>query len=416
MAESMTAKQYAEKYKDLSLGNHLVRIRGGEHSVRSAVMFEALVVIETGGYSRLQLTLDEKVEIIYPEPKFSNSYFKNLIGADPEVFVVSGDGSLIPAFDVFPSKKEAKIGEPYWDGYQAEFAIAPSWCISYVVDHIQAALRNTLKVARAFDSTARLSVRTTMDIPEARLKKDKAKFVNFGCTPSLNAYDDYVPIPPGREVPFRSSGGHLHFQINATTANSYGAIRGHEFVPHMVRELDRILGVISVSMFEKYDDPRRRMLYGRAGEYRITPYGFEYRVLSSAWTIHPAIAHLIYEIARRCIGLTHAPNAEWDVTEEEARYVINSCDVDMARKLLSRNRNGLRSLLQALPLHLDKSRPVTLSTIMEGVHTILLDPDNYAKVWCLDTPAHEMGWISHSEGAAADWGKASGLIASGQKI
>jgi hypothetical protein len=48
----------------------------------------------------------------------------------------------------------------------------------------------------------------------------------------------------------------------------------------MLRYVDAIVGIPSII----YDtDAERRKLYGKAGCFRLQPWGFEYRVLSSYW-------------------------------------------------------------------------------------------------------------------------------------
>jgi hypothetical protein len=65
-------------------------------------------------------------------------------------------------------------------------------------------------------------------------------------------------------VPFRTTGGHIHFGIGK---------RDDETVSRMVKALDAIIGVACVSLFDGIDDPRRRRMYGLAGEYRLPEYG-----------------------------------------------------------------------------------------------------------------------------------------------
>lgn len=338
---------------------------------------------------------------------FLSSYFKSLVGADPEVFLVNGDGSLLPAFEVLPSKeKAAPFDAAYWDGYQAEFAVSPSHCIAYLADNIRSGLLDALRHARTTVPDAQLSTQTTFEIPAERLATDRREYVNFGCKPSLNVYKDFPRLPPGKFVPFRSTGGHLHMQYTESSP-AWPDTYPEENIPVAIKELDRILGVISVSMFEHYDTPARREFYGRAGEYRRTPYGFEYRVLSSAWTIHPGLVHLVYEIARRCVGTT-IPIGNWDVTEEEARTIINTCDVEAARAALLRNHDALMQLCREVP----GNHNGTMRIIMEGAHKFLKTPDAYAAAWGLETGI----WTTHSGQPRATWYGCSNAIAEGETI
>lgn len=266
--------------------------------------------------------------------------YHDYIGSDPEMFVVDVKDSLIPAFKFLQSK--VQNGSLYWDGYQAEFTVSPETCMDASIYSVGDAIHNLATAAKK--AGGKLTLKNTIDIPAENLKNDEDKFVNFGCTPSMSAYGEKVVTDiPARLVPYRSAGGHLHFSLSQDLKQRVVAI---------VKELDRVLGVISVSMFAAYDDKRRRVMYGRAGEYRTPPHGLEYRVLSNAWMCHPAIAHTMYELSRVIIGrfLNHKSNPlpQWDVTEDEARSIINNCDVAKAREVLARNADVLDAILLSI--------------------------------------------------------------------
>jgi hypothetical protein len=314
-------------------------------------------------------------------------YGGRYIGADPEVFVTRGDGTLFPSFEFLPSKKEAMRNggriHSYWDGYQAEFSFtSPPTCMDTLVADIYHGLSDVLTAARKKDPKAQLSVATVMDVPLARRQSDKAEHVAFGCVPSLNVYEDEkLELPDGIDCPFRSSGGHLHFTVD----------RGEQkYIPQMIKELDRVLGVIGVAMFQYYDDPRRRTMYGRAGEHRRPKYGFEYRVLSSAWTMNPGIVQFVYEMARTLIGavVSDIKPTWWDASEEEVRRCINNCDVELAHEIIDRNRDSLIALLMAMPradsVGVKEVERLIDWPIKAGVHTTYKNPDQFSHTWGLD--------------------------------
>lgn len=314
----------------------------------------------------------------------ASSKHHSYIGSDPEIFAARPDGTLVPAFEFLRSKKEN--GRIYWDGYQAEFAPHTDTCLNgHISGNIVRCLRELRSALKAKFPKASLVLKNTFDIPEERLANDDPEFVAFGCTPSLNAYGEEPAVKMlGKDVPFRTAGGHMHFTCLQKNAPAY------------VKELDRVLGVISVAMFQYWDSPRRRMFYGRAGEYRLPSYGMEYRVLSNAWLAHPALAHFVYEVARVVIGQVAGKTEqnktlrrfeEWDVTEEEARTCINECNVELAVKLLERNSETLTALLKALPgigpftPNYAKLPEIWKTMVMEGAHKFLKDPDKVSIGW-----------------------------------
>lgn len=357
---------------------------------------------------RMELLVEGNPDLamIFATREFSSLNYRDHIGADPELFVEDEDGSVIPAFEFLPSK-QATRGEfesPYWDGYQGEFTVTPYTCQAYTIDKLRAGMNEMLANARSKFPKAKLSINTVVEIPRERLENDDPKYVQFGCTPSLNAYGEKPIRVDGATIPFRSSGGHMHFSYT-----------GH--VPTVVKELDRILGVISVPLFQYYEDVRRRSMYGKAGEYRLTKYGFEYRPLSSAWLIHPGVAHMMFEIARHLLGIRTKDQkvACWDVTEDEARTIINNLDVELAVKVLKRNESALMGLMLSLPgargYDRGKLKDAVLGMIYNGVHTVLTNPDEYSHVWKLG----KNEWVTHSDGACGNWrNTTSHLISTGK--
>ena len=97
----------------------------------------------------------------------------------------------------------------------------------------------------------------------------------------------------------------------------------------MVKLLDIFLGIPSVIIDP---DKKRRELYGRAGAFRLTKYGFEYRTLSSYMMSKDSILDLICEL------LIHA--LEYDGStlafdKDQIQHIINESDVEEAKKFLN---------------------------------------------------------------------------------
>lgn len=267
-----------------------------------------------------------------------------LIGCDPEIFVEDLKGVVIPAFDFLGSKKKPSsclMGTTaYWDGFQAEFTTYAGTCLDYQREEMHSALETILKNAQDKFPGAKLSAKTVMEIPEEMLKNAKDVHVEFGCSPSLNAYGLFGRKEKGRLVPFRPAGGHMHFGIDGLKKEDYIRI---------VKALDAILGVATVSLFANFDDPRRRQLYGLPGEYRLPKHGLEYRVLSNAWLFHPLITNIVWDLARKVVmvGKLGLLDDLWEHDEKETIRIITECDVKAARKQLTRNRTTMVKLLDA---------------------------------------------------------------------
>ena len=97
----------------------------------------------------------------------------------------------------------------------------------------------------------------------------------------------------------------------------------------MIKLLDVFLGIPSVIIDP---DKERRKLYGRAGAFRLTKYGFEYRTLSSYMMSKDSILNLICELLMLAL--------EYDGTtlafdKDQIQHIINESDVEEAKKFLN---------------------------------------------------------------------------------
>ncbi len=326
------------------------------------------------------------------------------IGSDPEIFVENEDGSLIPAFKFLPSKK-APAYTPndvnqfsyygnctmYWDGYQAEFTTKDNRCLGHHGDSIAAGLRGVYDAARKVYPNAKLSLRSVFHLDADELANAAEEHVEFGCMPSKNAYGLKVEMPPARVVPFRSAGGHIHFGVGKDW---------HQFAEPMVKALDAILGVACVSLFAEFDDPSRRRLYGLPGEYRTPEHGIEYRPLSNAWLCHPMIMNLVMDLSRK--ALMFGKNGfmkYWNATEEETISCIIDCDVEAAHRILERNKECFKQILQAAYPGRDTIEIGFLYDVfINGIRSAINDPNDFVTNWKLHT-----GWEPH-----AAWPRRSG--------
>jgi hypothetical protein len=315
------------------------------------------------------------------------------IGSDPEIFVVSPEGQMIPAFLFLGDKKHpSKTAYPsnyggnpmYWDGFQAEFTTKADTCLGWHMDSIAAGMRGVYDAANAKFPGAKLSIQSVFDIPPEQLKFAEQQHVNFGCMPSFNAYGLKVNMAPARRVPFRSAGGHIHFGI--------GKISEKRAQP-IVKALDAILGVACVSLFAEIDCPRRRQLYGLPGEFRTPPHGLEYRPLSNAWLCHPMISNMVIDLARKVIVLSQEGFFEdaWEAETEEVISTIITCNVDAAKKMIKHNMNTFKQLLLASYDWATDNQATFLANIfLNGVSSIVADPNDLVKNWRL-----EETWITH---------------------
>ncbi len=333
------------------------------------------------------LTLIKKYDEFLQNNLYRQCWFDGTIGSDPEIFVQDGAGEIIPAFNFLGSKEKPNgptVGEvAYWDGFQGEFSTIPNECMGYHADSIQRGLQILYNQAIKFNKDAQLSTRTVFDISVPLIRESAPEHVAFGCMKSLNAYGMKGLEAPGNQVFYRSAGGHIHFGFAKKTEAT---------IVRMVKALDAILGVACVSLFAKYDDPRRRQMYGLAGEYRLPPHGLEYRTLSNAWLFHPLLANIVFDLGRAAASFGERDYMRfWDAKEKETVEIINTCNVDGARDILSRNEKVFKSLLKVKYAGDEKINYV-YNAIMNGLESVIANPEDIAKNWLLNGV-----WVPHCD-------------------
>ena len=99
----------------------------------------------------------------------------------------------------------------------------------------------------------------------------------------------------------------------------------------MLRYIDAYVGLPSIL----YDtDNERRSLYGKAGCFRLQPYGFEYRTLSSYWIENESRLRFIWRQVEYALY-----NFEHGTYLPDSAYIvkaINNNDVALATKLIEK--------------------------------------------------------------------------------
>jgi Phage phiEco32-like COOH.NH2 ligase-type 2 len=349
---------------------------------------------------------------ILPEHYITNTgpRVNSCTGSDPEIFVVRGKDkkTLLPAFQYLPKQEEQKkkhtdrnIGNissecmsyPYRDGFAAECYIHPVHCHGYLINYLRNGLDRVREAARAYDRTATLSIKNTFTIPSITMANATDEDVALGCTPSLNAYGDSPELPAsGKDFRLRFAGGHVHFGIDSLK---------DDLAAEMVRTCDVVAAIPAVAIFASLDTPVRRQYYGRAGEYRKPKYGLEYRVLSNAWLASPEVAHLMLNLVRSGLKIGKAGYRKYlDIGEQEARDIINFCDVEAARKYVMKHSSLFQKILYTDGVRLeDKHHKVFETIIQGGIEAVVPTFQDVERNWLLDS-----NWAGESNNHTATWG------------
>lgn len=250
------------------------------------------------------------------------------VGSDPELFIInSKTNKVVSSIGLIPGEKNKAYRAPDMpkgyglqiDNVLAEFNIPATnkkekfiasieYMKNYIRDYVQ-------KVNPDYD----IQCVASRDVDEDQLQHPIAKL--FGCDVSYNAYtEDENPKPDGERGTLRSAG--CHFHISYKNPNAATSIQ-------LIKYLDMYLGIPSVVLDP---DTKRRTLYGKAGDFRLKAYGFEYRSLSSYMMSSPEMLDFVWNGIQKAI---HAYNHDYPlISPGLVQSVINTSDFETAKELI----------------------------------------------------------------------------------
>lgn len=252
------------------------------------------------------------------------------IGTDPE-FWVKLDNKFVSAHGLVEGTKYnpqiVRYGAVQVDGMALEFNTDPVTTkedFSYNIYQVLAAMRNLIPSKYEFD----FSPVAHFGFDYISEQPDEAK--ELGCEPDFNAYTGKVNPTPDSNGDFRTAAGHIHIGIDRelTVAEQQ----------KLVILCDLFMGLPSLSWDS---DTKRRELYGRAGCFRVKPYGIEYRTLSNAWLESRELQERVFELAT--IAASNLDNFveifklikdELGFSYKYTEAIINDSDTEQAQRVL----------------------------------------------------------------------------------
>ena len=250
------------------------------------------------------------------------------IGSDPELFVFNTKTKkVVSAIDKIPGYKDAPYTEglPKGFGLQtdnilAEFNIPP---VQRESDFIRAIefMKDVIRAkVQAIDPNLDVLCQASSKVPAKELKHPRA--MEFGCDPDFCIYST-GPNKVGRaaRTNLRSAGFHIHVGYpNCNIDASVGRLL----------YIDAVVGLPSILHDTDVD---RRNLYGKAGCFRLQPYGFEYRTLSSYWIANPERLRFIWKQVEYALFMYDCGRNIPDGSV--VREAIDTNNVELAKKLVA---------------------------------------------------------------------------------
>lgn len=256
---------------------------------------------------------------------------KFTIGADPEVFLkrinseelVSVEGLVGGTKDhPLPITEEGHALQE--DNVTAEYTIPPCRTVEELqknINFVKTYLNNMLLPLQL-----ELSDKASAYLNKKYLKTKQA--LTFGCDPDFNVYTRSINTAPEQKSLIRTAGGHIHVGYDEIIEPTL------EVSEKIIKMMDLLLGVQSILLDP---DKERRILYGKAGSFRIKDYGLEYRTLSNFWTFSNAKMEWAFTNTKLALNIAlNKPELLENVEKHEAEIVkcINNSDEELAKVLI----------------------------------------------------------------------------------
>jgi len=263
--------------------------------------------------------------------------YKNItIGTDPEFFIQNKEGKLISSIGIINGTKDFPNRLKFLG---AGFAIQKDNVLGeFNVPHGYSAqeVSNNISIMKAYisgllESKGLHPVYAASGVYEDdQLTSDEAK--EFGCSPDFNAWtNDVNKKPEGTSTNLRSCGAHVHLGYDNKTAK-----RSRD----LIKAMDVFMGIPSIIIDT---DTKRRSLYGKAGCFRHTMFGCEFRVLSGFFLSNSKLTEYIFGQAFEAIKYLNEFGIE-EINNDKDWIVetINSGNIDEAKKIVDKYKINLK--------------------------------------------------------------------------
>ncbi len=283
------------------------------------------------------------------DPKMT---FRATIGADPELMIWSVDENrIVSSIPILKRDKHNPITldggvKLYADNVLCEFSFPPSESVDEMLNRMKDAFA---RIQDHLGDKYQLIARAAHTYLDSEMEPSFG--VNpreIGCTPSIDVYREEIVAPNAFPDNMRTGSFHIHLGNADYAKDNGGHLLTFKGRHAAIRLMDIFVGCGSV-IFDK--DPTsaiRRTIYGAAGNFRMTPYGAEYRPLSPGPLASREMTKLCLDLTDHVLSHIKA-GTEQDViarvNESDVKTAINTCDAALATDVLT--KAGLPSDLMA---------------------------------------------------------------------
>ena len=263
------------------------------------------------------------------------------IGADPELFLVNRKLQGVSAIREFPGTSQRKpimTGSSiiYPDNVLMEVAFKPGEGSEGGFRALKEALRG---------ANAAMPPHLMLEAACAKFL-DRSELIDrrawrIGCKPSMNAWNNTSFKSPGFFNEMRTGSFHIHI--------GWDMLEEYEAKVRMVRLLDIFVGCAAAQIEFAPMAKARRMLYGKAGEFRPTSYGLEYRVVGGHCLVNPMIPALLYDLVNHACWIMEQRHGDAILKASDGfkiQSAINNSDCKLAKECLDRGAIPLMLLFR----------------------------------------------------------------------
>jgi hypothetical protein len=274
---------------------------------------------------------------------------KLTIGSDPELMLLDSQrNKIVSSLRILKQTKEFPIilgddTKMYADNVLVEASFPPISLGGDMISH----LRNVfVKMQERLGARYKLLPQSSHVYEDNELKykvtKPDGKKVtawDIGCNPNYDVYNRRMNLPAEFENGLRTGSFHLHLGNEAYQTDREGKLMSMPNKEEAIKIMDVFVGCASVLFDNDKTSAARRKYYGKAGEFRPTPYGVEYRVLGNFSLRSPETTNLILDLTKHAMG--HITNETSKdvlkiVKEEDVKSAINNNDKEIAKKVLKK--------------------------------------------------------------------------------
>ncbi len=258
-------------------------------------------------------------------------------GSDPELVIVDKLGNPCSAIRILKTNKDHPIDlgdsvRMYADNALVEAAFDPV-APDQIVDRLGEVLQKMNKALKGFFVMPQAATMFSKEELEAVLldKEGHPKLTawEIGCHANFDAYRVAANEMAKFKDGMRTGSFHIHIGRKDWKTAKDDRLMDLDSKVEAIKLLDLYVGVASV-IFDK--DPTahlRRKLYGRAGEFRPTDYGVEYRVLGNYALRARRLTELVFdlvEMAMYHVSVGNGRDMLELVPEKEIIRIINDND------------------------------------------------------------------------------------------